>query len=202
MQSISQTCTAEASAPSGGYVWVSVSTWLFFCLIFSHGAAFTRHDVRPPTDTVMSQRVLCTLASLAVLLVAACAPSLSPLHRDYAVSEPARSSDTKRIVHALESAGWAVSDTTLAVVTDERTLSEWGLYRVVASLEVVPLGPDHVRVFIHPYRRYFTGSRSKLPFLKRSVRQAVLPDLHAAFEAEGLQPLGTQSQRDRRTVAR
>lgn len=150
----------------------------------------------------MRQRALPLLASLAVLLVAACAPSLSPLHRDFAVSEPAGSDDTLRITDALESAGWTVTDTTLAVVTEERTLSEWGLYRVVASLEVVPLGPDHVRVFIHPYRRYFTGSRSKLPFLKGSVRQAVLPDLHAAFEAEGLEPLGTQNQRDRRTTAR
>jgi hypothetical protein len=109
----------------------------------------------------------------------------------------------ERIARGLEQAGWSVADASLprTVTTEERTLSHWGLYRVEASLEVVPLGSGHVRVMIHPYRAFFTGSRSKMPFLKRSLQRSILPDLNEAFAAEGLQVAGTAIQRDRQATA-
>lgn len=143
------------------------------------------------------------LLGLCVVCTSACAPSLSPLYRDYAVADTVQATDT-RITEALQEAGWTVASSDLpgAVVTTPRTMSNWGLYRVKASLEVVSLGSEHVRVLIHPYRKYFTGSRSKIPFLRRSLQRSILPELNAAFEAQGLEVAGTSLKRDRQAVAR
>lgn len=138
-------------------------------------------------------------ALLAVLALAlsACSPALSPLYRDYQVPDGASAFD-ERITAALEEAGWDTVgvDTPNAITTEERTLSHWGIYRVIASLEVTPLGSDHVRVFVHPYRRYFTGGRGKIPYLTRSIRSKFLPELNDAFEEQGLSVVGTPLERD------
>lgn len=132
-----------------------------------------------------------------VLVVSGCAPSLSPLYRDYAV-EPDSSSLDDRIVAALQEAGWDTVDTRIpnAIATEERVLSQWGIYRVTANLEITPLGSNHVRVFIHPYRRYIFGGKGKIPFLTRALRSRLLPDLRDAFERQGFIVAGTVFDRD------
>ena len=150
------------------------------------------------------------LAACLVLLssLTACSPSLSPLYRDYALEQERDASEAvsavaPRIRSALEAAGWetAPSSPPNAIATEERTLRNWGLYRVVAELEVVPLGTEHVRVYFHPYRRYLFGGRGKMPFLTRSLQRALLPDLNEALEEEGLHVIGTPVRRDRAAVS-
>ncbi len=160
-----------------------------------------------------------------LLLFSACAPSLAPLYRDYDVvaldtsraaslTHPAERPETlsgapsderpppamarPRIVAALHEAGWDTTSTSLphAVATRERVLQRWGLYRIVAYLEVAPLGRDHVRVYAHPFRKYVFGKASKIPYLTRPIRSRFLPELDEAFAKHGLQPVGTPFERD------
>ena len=109
-------------------------------------------------------------ACLVLCSLAACSPSLSPLYRDYTLTQEDSGPEDDlvaepRIRDALQASGWdpAESAAPNAVSTEERTLRNWGLYRVVVELEVVPLGPEHVRVYFHPYRRYLFGGRGKNP---------------------------------------
>ena len=133
-------------------------------------------------------------------------------------SPPADTSVQARVTAALLEAGWDTLHTQVpnAIATKDKTLSRWGLYRVTASLEVTPLGQvegvqdldlqehegqrqagqDHVRVFVHPYRRYITGGRGKIPFLTPSIRSKFLPELNEAFREQGLVLLGTPVERD------
>ena len=145
-------------------------------------------------------------AGLMLLCLSACSPSLSPLYRDYTFAQEeseAASATELRIQDALASSGWEPVDATTrnTVATKERTLRNWGLYRVVVELEVVPLGPEHVRVYFHPYRRYLFGGRGKIPYLTRSLQRSLLPELNEALEEEGLQVIGTPVKRDRDTVS-
>ena len=135
---------------------------------------------------------------LLLLTLSACAPSLAPLYRDYEVEQPSASIQPL-LEGALQEAGWTLEEAPAAniVRTQPRTLSRWGLYDVVASLEVAPVGDQHVRLYVHPYREYITGGRSKIPYLKGSIRRAFLPELTEALEARGLKLLGTPIQRDR-----
>jgi hypothetical protein len=151
---------------------------------------------------------------------AGCAPSFSPLYRDFDI-EPAAdaplaaraSAETEattvrddavyaRIRAALAEAGWeeAPPASPNVVSTEPRQLSDWGLYRVLVSLDVVPIGSRHVRVLFHPARRYVTGGRSKIPYLSSGLRQALLPELNEAFEMQGLYPIGTPRERDEEDV--
>lgn len=134
--------------------------------------------------------------------ISGCSPSLSPLYRDYEVAETG-SSVTPRIAAALLEAGWDTVETEIpnAVVTEDKTLSNWGLYRVTASLEVTPLGRDHVRVFVHPYRKYITGGKGKIPYLTPSIRAKFLPELNDALENQGLVVVGTPVERDKETAS-
>ena len=143
------------------------------------------------------------LVGVLALSVAACAPSLSPLYRDYAVQQSDQSVG-ERIEAALVEAGWQVTPSSApnALATDERKIRSWGLYSVVVSLEAVPVGEDYVRLYFHPYRRYFTGGRSKIPYLKKSLQRDLLRDLNQALYDEGLQAVGTGIDRDRETVGR
>lgn len=141
---------------------------------------------------------LAPFVCLAALLAAGCAPTLSPLYRDYEARR-AEVPVEERIADALETAGWTLrpADAPNAVATEPRRVSNWGLYRVVVHLEAVPVGDDHVRLYVHPYRRFFTGGRSKIPFLNGRLRRQLVGDLNEAFAAHDLQPLGTSVQRDR-----
>lgn len=109
-----------------------------------------------------------------------------------------------RLRDAFEETGWHTVPPPApnAITTQERRIRSWGLYRVMVSIEAVPVGRDHVRLFVHPYRHYITGSRSKIAFLKGSIRRAVLRDLEEAFESRGLMAVGTGISRDREHVPR
>lgn len=155
------------------------------------------------------------------LLLPACAPSIAPLYRDYDIVAPdtslaapvsgpmdfpeiASGEDAdpaavrRRVADALHEAGWETTPTDLphAVATRERVLQRWGLYRVTARLEVTPLGRDHVRVYVHPFRKYVFGKASKMQYLTRPVRSRFLPEIDRAFAKRGLRPAGTPFERD------
>lgn len=134
----------------------------------------------------------------ALLFLTACAPSLSPLYRDYEVGGSSEAADA-RIVAALRSAGWDTVATEVpnAIASEEKVLSNWGLYRVTAQLEVTPLGRDHVRIFVHPYRKYIVGGKGKIPYLTRRIRVKFLPELTEAFEEQGFAVAGTPFERDK-----
>ncbi len=166
-----------------------------------------------------------TALLVAFLWFSACAPSLSPLYRDYDVvlgdtsrtasrahpaelpaplsiappdEEGAPAGVRQRIVAALHEAGWDTTSTDLphAVATRERTVQRWGLYSIVVYLEVTPLGRDHVRMYAHPFRKYVFGKASKLSYLTRPIRSRFLPEIEEAFAKHGLQPVGTPFERD------
>lgn len=145
----------------------------------------------------MRTLVFASLLSAAALL-SACSPSLSPLYRDYGIPSDSASVDA-RIVAALEDAGWDTVKTDIpnAIATSEKVLSHWGIYRVTASLEVTPLGQDHVRVFVHPFRRYIFGGKGKILYLTRRIRSRFMPELNEALKEQGLVVAGTPFERDR-----
>jgi hypothetical protein len=165
-------------------------------------------------------RRACIPLCLAALLIG-CAPSFSPLYRDYDVAPrlgehaERRSFETvesspeaydavhARIRAALADAGWTEAEPAApnVVSTGPRELSNWGVYRVVVSLDVVPIGERHVRVLFHPVRRFLTGGRSKISYLDGSMRRALLPELNSAFEAQGFYPIGTPLERDEEQIA-
>lgn len=170
------------------------------------------HPYRPMLPRAMpsrrpSTRRLPLAAVLAVLfLLPACAPSLAPLYSDYEVRADAPLPDDAlraRIEAALEDAGWTITPAPApnAVATEAQTFRRWGLYDVTAALEVVPFRGDHVRIYVHPYRHYVTGGRSKIPYLSGRLRASVLRDLNASLAEQGLVLLGTPEERDEDAVA-
>ena len=148
--------------------------------------------------------LLCyALITLLALSLSACSPSLSPLYRDYEISTVDQPI-SERLEDALIEAGWEPIPASApnAIATQARKIRRWGLYSVVVSLEAVPVGDDYVRLYFHPYRKYFTGNRSKIPFLNSSLRRALLKDLNEAFETQGLVAVGSGISRDRQAEAR
>ena len=143
------------------------------------------------------------LAGLLTLSLSACAPSLSPLYRDYEI-QTLDQPIAERIEAALTEAGWQSTPSSApnAIATQERKVRSWGLYSVVVSLEAVPVGESYVRLYLHPYRKYFTGNRSKIPYLKKSLQRTLLKDLNETFKTHGLVAVGTGLERDRQTSAR
>lgn len=140
-------------------------------------------------------------AALAFALTG-CAPSISPLYRDYDVR--ANGEDVRqRIREALAATRWEVveTDTPHVISTDTVTVRRWGLYSVEVTLEVAPIGDDYVRVFIHPYRHYFTGTRRKMRYFKRRLRRSILPELQEAFAGQGLIAIGSSQERDKKSQA-
>jgi len=201
-----------ASAP-GGHVWVSVFARLSFCPVAPLLAPYV-------WGSFVSLRAMhrCTLPSLLLLslLISGCAPSYSPLYRDYDVVPTAVASasaseqheeDSNRDVRdrlraALSEAGWTepAPSAPNVISTESRQLSHWGLWRVTVSLDAVPIGDRHVRVLFHPVRRYVTGGRSKISYFGGGLRRALLPDLNEALEAHGFLPIGTPRERDEEQV--
>ncbi|MEM6337467.1 MAG: hypothetical protein AAF752_12935 [Bacteroidota bacterium] len=145
--------------------------------------------------------------------VSGCANSLTPLYRDFEVrpvetsmaegdaAEPSaieRPELEARVERALGAAGWAITEGPAdnVVSTESRQMQNYGIYSIRISLDVLPMAGNHVRVLVHPYRHYFTGSRSKLPYLKRGLGRSFLPELERAFADEGIVLRGTQVERD------
>lgn len=139
-----------------------------------------------------------SLVLLILLAVASgCAPSLSPLYRDYSVETDSGNDVLARIERALEASDWTVTEgiTDNVVATEPRAFRSWGIYSVEIELEVVPLAGDHVRVLVHPYRHFYQGTRRKVPYLRKSWARSALKDLSAALETEGLAYEGTALDR-------
>ena len=149
-----------------------------------------------------------------VTMLVGCSPSLAPLYRDFEAAAttgtstesgatgptPTSASESieARIRRAVLASGWELKDSAAdnVVATEARVVRRWGLYYTEVSIEVTPVNTSFVRVLVHPYRVYFTGHRSKMPFMKRSIRKAVFPELGAAFEAEGIVDVGYAQKRD------
>lgn len=135
------------------------------------------------------------LALILLCLVSACTPRLSLPFRDY--EAPAADADAlRRAEAALRDAGWEIAQASVdnTLRTERRTLSRWGLYRVTAYVEVVPLGGDFVRVFFHPYREYVTGGRSKIPYLVRRMNTKLVRPLEESLKEQGLYQPGSRPE--------
>lgn len=165
-------CTGEHAAPA------------FLCIV----------SLVPSSDPIrlrMNTRTVLSTITVALLL-GACAPSMDPLYRDFQRETPLAGLQTPALQDtlrkALESAGWEIAEESIepAIRTLPRTHARWGFYRVTVYLEALPLGSRHVRVLIHPHREYVWGTRSKLPYLTRPIRQAIVPELERALSAHGL----------------
>ena len=150
-----------------------------------------------------------------LMLISGCSPRLSPLYRDYELKADDAQVEADvvpvpddhaevlvRIRAGLEAAGWRVSEavTPNVIAADSRKFREWGIYSIEVDLEVAPVGGNYVRLFVHPYRIYFTGSKRKIPYLRGSLARSVLKDLHEAFAEQGLEHIGTAQTRDRRAL--
>lgn len=139
-------------------------------------------------------RYLTVASFVGLISLSGCTPRLSPLYRDYAVPDSIAAQQDVLIAirTALSDAGWDVQPSPIenAVLTEPRTLSKWGLYQVTLYVEAVPVGGDYVRVFFNPYREYVTGGRSEIPYLKKSLQAAILPELNEAMEKHGLLIVG------------
>jgi hypothetical protein len=137
---------------------------------------------------------------------------VTPLYRDFrlppaadSAAAPATQAEVLELVReAMVEAGWtpAPAVSAVSVSTQPRTVSDIGLYRTEVHLDAVPLGGRHVRVFFHPYRRYLTGGRSKVPYLGSGLRRRLLPPLAAALERRGLVGEETARERDREAAGR
>ncbi len=80
-----------------------------------------------------------------------------------------------RIERGLHEAGWnpVAGPTGNVIATEMRRFRQWGLYSVEVELEVAPVGGEYVRLLVHPFRIYFTGAKSKVPYLRGSLARAV-----------------------------
>ncbi len=125
-------------------------------------------------------------------LAQGCSPNLGPLYRDFEVEE-IDADIYDRILAALDDAGWdtTASSAPNVVKTKDRILNKWLVYRTVASLEIIPIGDEYVRVLIHPYRHNFLRMKSKLPYLPSNVERKIVPELTAALKVQGLYVPGT-----------
>lgn len=149
------------------------------------------------SDIGRMRQILCVVGT--VVILAGCAPALTPLYRDYEEKPRSEGATLERIERALQASKWTVEEgvTANTLATEPRTFRSWGLYSVEVELEVVPLADDHVRVLVHPYRKFFQGTRRKVPYLRRSLARTALKELNSAMEAEGLALEGTAQSRDR-----
>ncbi|MDX1439114.1 MAG: hypothetical protein R3284_04350 [Rubricoccaceae bacterium] len=136
-----------------------------------------------------------------------CAPSVTPLYRDYEVNESHPTAQNEadvydRIRTALEEAGWTETEADVpnVVSTEPRWSSSWAIFRIEVSLDVVPIGDEHVRILFHPTRHSILGGRTKIPYLDGGMRRRYLEDLNEAFAAQGFEVLGTAKERDEENV--
>lgn len=148
----------------------------------------------------MSRLALTLAYSLVFGLILGCSAELSPLYRDYLDDKNADDAAVvQNIQSALGDAGWSVGEqiSPFVVTTEARQFQQWGLYRIEVYLDIAPMEEELVRVLFHPYRIYFTGGRSKIPYLSPRLKRQVLKDLNAAFEDHGLVAVDTPIKRDR-----
>jgi hypothetical protein len=127
-----------------------------------------------------------------------CSGSLRPLYRDFEVTQ-VEGDVYERIESALNAANWVQVEPNApnVVATEARTFSNWGLYKIKVSLEILPMNEHYVRVMVHPYRHYFTGGRSKLSFLSSGLHNKVLGQLNEALAEQGFHMLGRPIEKDK-----
>jgi hypothetical protein len=129
------------------------------------------------------------------MLSAGCAPSVTPLYRDFEPMAGEGLAEQDRLLEQLavvaREAGWelAPSEASNVVTTTRRTISRGVLSKTTVSLDLIPLGGRHVRVLFHPRKEYVTGERTKVAYLDGSLRRRLLPPLHEALEEGGLVPV-------------
>jgi len=142
----------------------------------------------------------CLLSFLLVALTG-CTPRLTPLYRDYSIDGRASDHEVikERVAEALQEAGWTVIEgvTANVVATESRKFDSWAVYTIEVELEVAQVGDGYVRVFIHPYRHYFTGARGKMPYLRSGLAKEVMKTLEKPFADQGLEFAGTAQSRDK-----
>lgn len=185
------------SATPGGHVRVSMPARSVLELSVT-GRVGKTLSYRLPT----AMRPTLAVAFLAVLLTS-CTPSLSPLYRDYEVRSGVTAGERLGdIGSAMTAAGWMLTEPAVAgtVATDFRTIGSFGFYKVVVSIEAIPVGGRYVRLLIHPYRDYIVGGRSKIPYMNRSIRRAVVPRLTKALDERGIVVIGTPIDRDKKEL--
>ena len=142
-----------------------------------------------------------TLVVLAPVL-AACAPRLGPVYRDYAVPASLARADAvdsvrARTESALLASGWTVVATAPALQTAFRDGSDRLIYRNRMAVWVFPIGTDHVRVQYQPVRRYTARTRTFLPYLTPGLARPFVPALDAALRARGFAPVLSGPRKDR-----
>jgi len=127
------------------------------------------------------------IISVLVLSALRCSPTLHPLYLDYQHNEHVII-PRDQIELALQEAGWTVtvSPSDNSVTTANREIRNWLFYKVVVYVETIPISQRHVRLLVHPYRVYITGSRSKIPFLKSGIRRSVTKEITQVFQSYGL----------------
>lgn len=136
------------------------------------------------------------LLLLLVVLVAACAPHLTPPYRDFRAAVP-DSSLTERMCEAATEAGWALAPApTATIVTTAPRQIGGGLSPTTAVLEMIPLSGDVVRVWVRGESRGVLGGRTKLYALTPSLRERMLGELSTALSARGLRALDAPRDRD------
>ncbi len=148
----------------------------------------------------MTRPVFCiAFFALIAAALSSCAGSLAPLYRDFRAPDIETDSLLKRIEKATRAAGWEIAepDAPNVVSTEVRTIRRWGIYRINMSIDVLPMGSNYVRVIFHPYRKFFTGGRSKVHYLSPGVRRNVVPALAVALEEQGLELVDTLRQRNK-----
>ncbi|HYE59477.1 MAG TPA: hypothetical protein VD948_13275 [Rhodothermales bacterium] len=145
----------------------------------------------------MSKPFLPLVAVLSGLALAGCAPRLAPLYRDYRAPD---SLAVARAERALVAAGWTLRTDAPAgtLATEIRGGSEFGLYRTLLSVEVLPLGGGLVRILFDPVRRFPWGDRTHIPYLPGGLSRAFVPSLDRALRAEGFTSTRTGEEGDRK----
>lgn len=141
-----------------------------------------------------------------LLFVTGCAPTMTPLYRDFEIQTDAGETMSlseedilEKIRAGFAEAEWEVAEgvTESTIETEPRTYRRWGIYDVQVHLEVVPVGGQHVRVMVHPYRVFFNDRSRQIGYLRGSLARSIMNDIEEPFEEQGLEFAGFAQARDK-----
>ena len=123
----------------------------------------------------------------AVLSLGACVP-ITPNYRDYTSNMTANDAMMKA-QDVLKTQQWTIKPSPIApmIATEEREIRNFGVYKIIVSLELVQLNRENIRLFVHAYRKYkLSGTKAKIPYLERHVRQDVVKPLTDALKRQDI----------------